>query len=102
MIIIKIAHDLIVTPFDVIKQRMQLRNCPYPNICKCAIETFRKEGYWSFVRSYPATVLLNIPVFSANFLTYEITKLFLLNSHYNYHENILDHLIAGGTAGAVA
>ena len=65
------AHDAIVTPFDVIKQRMQLKNCPYNNICSCAMQTLKYEGYTSFFRSYPTTVLLNIPTFSTNFVVYE-------------------------------
>lgn len=98
------AHDAFVTPFDVIKQRMQLRNCPYANICKCAIETFRHEGYLSFFRSYPTTVLLNIPVFSTNFVIYESTKIALKDSSSVLadEENWSHHLMAGGLAGACA
>lgn len=96
------AHDLIVTPFDVVKQRMQLKGCPYPNVCKCAIDTFSKEGYLSFFRSYPATVLLNIPVFCTNFVTYEFSKIFLKDSFLSNEESWQHHLLAGGFAGACA
>lgn len=126
------SHDFIVTPFDVIKQRMQLKNCPYANICQCAIRTFKREGILSFVRSYPTTVILNIPVFSTNFVCYESFKIFLSTQEYlkltlsnnnnnNNNENSnrnrnknskneensledswIHHLVAGGLAGACA
>eukprot|EP00484_Ammonia_sp_Unknown_P030004 CAMPEP_0197051704 /NCGR_PEP_ID=MMETSP1384-20130603/26298_1 /TAXON_ID=29189 /ORGANISM="Ammonia sp." /LENGTH=322 /DNA_ID=CAMNT_0042484303 /DNA_START=228 /DNA_END=1196 /DNA_ORIENTATION=- len=96
------AHDAIVTPFDVIKQRMQLKNCPYSNICSCAFETLKYEGYVSFFRSYPTTVLLNIPTFSTNFVVYEASKIALKDTVFASEENWLHHLIAGGIAGGVA
>jgi len=96
------AHDAIVTPFDVIKQRMQLKNCPYSNICSCAFETLKYEGYTSFFRSYPTTVLLNIPTFSTNFVVYESSKIILKDTILESEENWFHHLIAGGIAGGVA
>jgi len=96
------AHDAIVTPFDVIKQRMQLKNCPYSNICSCAFETLKYEGYTSFFRSYPTTVLLNIPTFSTNFVVYEASKVMLRNTMLESEETWFHHLIAGGIAGGIA
>merc|ERR1712130_695794 len=96
------AHDAIVTPFDVVKQRMQLKNCKYANICSCAIDTLKYEGYTSFFRSYPTTVLLNIPTFSTNFVVYESSKILLKGTILESEENWLHHLIAGGIAGGVA
>ena len=96
------AHDAIVTPFDVIKQRMQLKNCPYSNICSCAFETLKYEGYTSFFRSYPTTVLLNIPTFSTTFVTYEASKIAIKDTILESEENWLHHLVAGGIAGGFA
>jgi len=96
------AHDAITTPFDVVKQRMQVQSCPYPNVCNCAIETLKHEGYTSFFRSYPTTVLLNIPTFSTNFVVYETAKALLKDTLFECEEDWRHHLIAGGTAGGVA
>jgi len=96
------AHDAIVTPFDVIKQRMQLKQCPYSNVCSCAFETLKHEGYTSFFRSYPTTVLLNIPTFSTNFVVYETSKVFIQDTILESEENWLHHLFAGGIAGGIA
>ena len=96
------AHDAIVTPFDVIKQRMQLKNCPYSNICSCAFETLKNEGKLSFFRSYPTTVLLNIPTFSTNFVVYETSKIALADTILASEENWMHHLLAGGIAGGIA
>lgn len=96
------AHDAIVTPFDVIKQRMQLKHCPYSNICSCAFETLKHEGYTSFFRSYPTTVLLNIPTFSTNFVVYEASKVCIKGTLLESEENWLHHLFAGGIAGGIA
>eukprot|EP01084_Bolivina_argentea_P158613 276272_1 len=97
-----LAHDAIVTPFDVIKQRMQLRDCKYANICSCAVDTLRNEGYTSFFRSYPTTVLLNIPTFSTNFVVYESSKIALKDTILESEETWFHHLIAGGIAGGIA
>lgn len=98
------AHDAIVTPFDVVKQRMQLQNCQYSSIVSCAMCTVRREGYVSFFRSYPTTVLLNIPTFSTNFVVYESAKVWLSKKDHRLgdEECWQHHLFAGGVAGGVA
>jgi len=62
----------------------------------------RHEGYLSFFRSYPTTVLLNIPTFSTNFVVYETAKVLLKDTLLASEEDWRHHLVAGGTAGAVA
>lgn len=51
-------HDLIMTPCDMIKQRMQLSNLGYTTIVK---ESFRKEGISTFWRSFPVNFVSNLP-----------------------------------------
>jgi solute carrier family 25 iron transporter 28/37 len=53
------AHDTIMTPCDVIKQRMQL-GC-YDSVGHCVREIMAKEGFVAFYRSYPTTLAMNIP-----------------------------------------
>lgn len=53
-----LCHDLIMTPCDMIKQRMQLTNAPYRFIVG---EALRREGLRSFWRSFPVNFFTNIP-----------------------------------------
>jgi hypothetical protein len=56
------AHDAIVTPLDVVKQRLQMYNSAYRGIFHCIRETATREGFRAFYASYPATVLMNVPM----------------------------------------
>jgi hypothetical protein len=54
-----VAHDSVLTPMDVVKQRMQLggsRSC-----MQCARTVMKKEGVFALYRSFPVTLLTNIP-----------------------------------------
>jgi solute carrier family 25 iron transporter 28/37 len=54
------AHDVIMTPMDCIKQRLQLGY--YKNsIYSCACAMLEHEGPRAFVRSYPTTLMMNVP-----------------------------------------
>lgn len=52
-------HDLILTPVDVVKQRLQLGL--YRGALDCARQVLRKEGLMAFFRSYPTTVAMSVP-----------------------------------------
>lgn len=51
-----IVNDACMTPWDVVKQRMQVSHSPYRNIFHCAKSTYRHEGLSAFYRSYWTTV----------------------------------------------
>ena len=54
------AHDVIMTPMDVCKQRLQLgyhRN----SVIDCACAIMRAEGPRAFMISYPVTLGMNVP-----------------------------------------
>lgn len=51
-----VVNDALMTPGDVIKQRLQLANSPYRGILDCALQTYRREGLRAFYRSYQTTV----------------------------------------------
>ena len=61
------AHDAIVTPLDVVKQRMQLCNSPYRNITHCIQSIIAEEGFRAFYASYPTTVFMNVPFMAVHF-----------------------------------
>ncbi|EPT25408.1 mitochondrial carrier superfamily protein [Toxoplasma gondii TgCatPRC2] len=54
-----LTHDVILTPMDVIKQRLQL-GC-YKSPLDCLRTVLQDEGGMALCRSLPATVLLNVP-----------------------------------------
>lgn len=51
-----VVNDACMTPWDVIKQRMQITHSPFKNIMECARTTWRNEGIAAFYRSYWTTV----------------------------------------------
>jgi solute carrier family 25 iron transporter 28/37 len=84
--------DAVMNPFDVVKQRMQVQHSPYTGILDCFSTIYKEEGWRVFYRSYPATLLLNIPFHMIQFPIYE-----RLSS-----DSAGGHLLAGGVAGGVA
>jgi hypothetical protein len=59
-----IVNDAVMTPGDVIKQRLQLASSPYKGISDCIRQTYRAEGFRAFYRSYKTTVTSFNGVFS--------------------------------------
>lgn len=54
-----LSHDFILTPTDMVKQRLQL-GC-YSGVGDCVRTTLRVEGWKAFYRSMPTTVFMNAP-----------------------------------------
>lgn len=61
-----LSHDLILTPTDVVKQRLQL-GC-YKGVKDCLTSIIRNEGFLGFYRSVPTTLFMNVP-FGATLVT---------------------------------
>eukprot|EP01112_Ceratiomyxa_fruticulosa_P004247 TRINITY_DN146_c0_g1_i1.p1 TRINITY_DN146_c0_g1~~TRINITY_DN146_c0_g1_i1.p1 ORF type:complete len:302 (-),score=31.49 TRINITY_DN146_c0_g1_i1:27-932(-) len=104
-IIATLASDAVLSPTDLVKQRMQLHLTPYKNVRDCIKQVYRTEGLRAFYSGYTATLLMNIPYHSVYFATYEtlLKVIRLYNSNDNEHRyQLLNHLAAGGGAGAVA
>ncbi|ODV84103.1 hypothetical protein CANARDRAFT_9095 [[Candida] arabinofermentans NRRL YB-2248] len=100
-----ITSDALMTPFDVLKQRMQIiteatapKSTP-PTMTKTFLNIYRKEGIRPFFISYPTTLILNIPFAAINFGVYEYTSS-KMNPEQIY--NPLLHCVAGGISGAAA
>lgn len=94
-----LIHDAIMTPTEVIKQRMQMYNSPYRSVLDCMFKTYRTEGIKAFYRSYTTQLTMNIPFQSIHFLTYEWTQKYL-NPERKYNPKA--HMLSGALAGAVA
>jgi len=53
------CHDIILTPMDLVKQRMQLGH--YSGIGDCLKQVRRREGLGALFRSMPTTLAMNLP-----------------------------------------
>lgn len=96
-----LAHDTISTPFDVVKQRMQMDSKQmYSSSLHCAKEVLTKEGSTVFFRSIPTTLAMNIPHFTTYWIAYE--KSLSLLEHINQQLGSREYLLAGSFAGAFA
>lgn len=100
-----VASDALMTPFDVLKQRMQLGSAlsqpqsSTRSIVGAASSIYAKEGLRAFYISYPTTLFTNIPFAALNFGFYEYLSS-VLNPDNKY--NPYYHCISGGIAGGVA
>ena len=94
-----IAHDALMNPFDVIKQRMQVHGSVYRSILECASKVYHAEGLRAFYISYPTTLSITIPCQAIQVTTYEYLRK-VLNPSGQYDP--MTHVMAGGVAGAVA
>lgn len=92
-----ILSDAVMTPFDVIKQRLQLQQ--HRTILTCLRSLIRNEGLRSLYLSYPTTLLLNVPFHAIQFPVYELMQ-DCFNPDRSYSP--LVHCVAGGIAGGVA
>lgn len=54
-----VMHDIVLTPIDVVKQRLQLG--AYAGTKDCITSTLRREGVRAFYISLPATLAMNVP-----------------------------------------
>lgn len=84
----------VATPFDVVKQRMQLGQT-FPAI----FNTYRKEGFHHLYRSYFTTIIHTAPFHMIQITGYE-TLSRLLNPEKKYRLDV--HCFAGGIAGGIA
>lgn len=91
------AHDFVMTPCDVVKQRMQLGY--HKNIFDCARSIIQLEGATALYRSFPTTLMMNIPYGCIMVATNEsLRKVLNPNGKYSLQTSML----AGSIAGAVA
>lgn len=102
------TSDAIMTPFDVVKQRMQVLATPKSNnhpvrrpisSFKVAAQMFHAQGIKPFYVSYPTTLAMNIPFAAINFGVYEYASS-KLNPDQIY--NPLLHCVSGALSGAAA
>lgn len=92
-----ILSDAVMTPFDVIKQRLQLNQ--HRNLVSCVRSVIKKEGFRALYLSYPTTLLLNVPFHGIQFPCYEFIQ-DKINPRKDYSP--VKHCLSGAIAGGVA
>jgi solute carrier family 25 (mitochondrial iron transporter), member 28/37 len=96
-----IGHDVVMTPMDTIKQRLQLGH--YNGSITDAFSKITKaEGYSALYRSLPVTLATKIPYHMIMVTTNEQCKQFLSKDNGNTNVDIPTVLISGSIAGLVA
>lgn len=94
-----LLHDGVMTPAEVVKQRMQMCCSPYSSPLNCAMQVYRCEGFSAFFRSYTTALTMNVPYQATHFMTYEFVMQ-AFNPDGRYKPSV--HFVAGAAAGAVA
>ncbi|KAH9598842.1 Mitochondrial substrate/solute carrier [Trypanosoma melophagium] len=98
------AHDTIATPFDVIKQRMQMDGIRrFRSSLQCARNIIAEEGARAFFVSLPTTIVMNVPHYAIYWMVYEGFLSYMGGERRDRsNELATDYVVAGLLAGAVA
>lgn len=91
------SHDLCMTPFDTVKQRMQLGY--YKNLTDCVKSIRATEGIKAFYYSFPTTLMMNLP-FGCVMVAVNESARKIINPTGKY--NFMASMVAGTIAGTVA
>jgi len=94
-----VCHDAVMTPAEVVKQRMQMCCSPFSGCANAAITIYQTEGIKAFYRSYFTQLTMNVP-FQATLVTTYMSIQRFLNPNNEYNPAI--HFVAGALAGGVA
>eukprot|EP00906_Rhabdomonas_costata_P026291 RCo037450 len=94
-----VGHDLFHTPFDVLKQRLQISGGTV-GVVAMIKKVLMTEGVRAFYVSMPTTILMNVPFSSAHFATYETVKTLLGASDTDMEHSFWKYAVAGGLGGA--
>ncbi|KAL4160608.1 hypothetical protein PRNP1_001174 [Phytophthora ramorum] len=96
-VIATVCHDLIMTPMDVVKQRLQLGY--YNGVGDCFKTVMKHEGLRALYISFPTTLLMNLPYSMIMVSTNETFKKILNPSG---EMNVSAYIASGAAAGALA
>jgi solute carrier family 25 iron transporter 28/37 len=92
------VHDGVLTPMDVVKQRLQLGY--YAGVRDAAASIARTEGISAFWRSFPTTLAMNVPYAAVVVATNESLRRAL--APLTGGGTLSTYLLAGAGAGALA
>jgi len=92
-------HDMILTPFDTLKQRTQLAPTNFTSLSTILGYLAKNEGFLSLYRSYPITLLMNVPQAAVIVSVNESLK--ILYRPQQGH-NVFSYFLCAGIAGSIA
>eukprot|EP00668_Euglena_longa_P002362 GGOE01002730.1.p1 GENE.GGOE01002730.1~~GGOE01002730.1.p1 ORF type:complete len:318 (+),score=37.44 GGOE01002730.1:49-1002(+) len=95
-----IGHDLFHTPFDVVKQRLQISNISL-STGRTVRAVIRREGFGALFASVPTTIAMNVPFAAVHFTTYETAKKVLKVSEEELESSFWKFTVAGGMGGTM-
>jgi len=90
-------HDVIMTPMDVVKQRLQLGQ--YRGTIDCFRTIFNAEGTRAFFLSFPTTLAMNLPYGGAMMASNESLRRIL---RPDGNLTLTDHIISSSLGAATA
>lgn len=94
------SHDIISTPIDVVKQRLQLGS--YKGISSCVLTMLKEEGARSFFRSLPITLFMNAPQAGLFSLINENLRAFLKDTEKDSLKGNSFNFVLAGLSGGLA
>jgi len=115
-----VVNEAVMTPMDVVKQRLQVAHSPYKGVIDCVGRMAREEGMASFYRSYRTTLVMSVPYQTVHFAIYEAAKKVILEPASSWRpggtggsggtdepgevseDSLATQLVAGGLAGGIA
>ena len=74
-----VVNELVMTPVDLVKQRLQVAHSPYKGVVDCVMSVARTEGLSAFFRAYRTSLAMSVPFQAIHFAMYEGVKKVLLN-----------------------
>lgn len=98
-----VCHDAIITPMDLVKQRMQL-GC-YRSVGDCLGMVLRREGLGALYRSMPTTLAMNVPFGSVLVASNESIKLSMglrEGNRIDSSSHLPWYFLSAGLSGALA
>lgn len=100
-----VVNDGVMTPLDVVKQRMQLCGKQvYGSVYECVKHVYEHHGVGAFFAGYRATLVMNVPFTAVYFCGYESAKRLILRWRGLKEGQFSgsSHCVAGAIAGACA
>lgn len=93
------SHDSFLTPFDVVKQRMQLGY--YKSVPHCVRTILKTEGLRALYSSFPTTLMMNIPFGGVMVAVNEsVKKVLIPDGEFDFWMTMVSGSIAGTVAAA--
>ena len=95
-----VSHDVVMTPLDTVKQRLQLNY--YSGMMDAIGQIYKFEGMSGLFRSFPITLLTNIPYGAVMVSINEVLKQRILQHRGKEQLDVSTCLMASSMAGMVA